>query len=150
MWFEHLQQLALPAVLVAVIGYLLGSSFQSVIESVDHWFSFALLAGLGINMIRESRSEEEKGENKLTVKVLLLQAVATSIDALSIGVLFIPVPEVLWTAIALIALVSTAFSVIGYLLGKTLGHHLPFNANILGGCILIAIGIKIFVEGFFH
>ena len=78
---------------------------------------------------------------------MLILAVATSIDALSIGVLFIPVPEVLWLAIALIAATSTLFSLIGFWLGKTLGRHLPFNANILGGCILIAIGVKIFVEG---
>ena len=81
------------------------------------------------------------------VGTMLLLSVATSIDAFSVGVLFVPVPQLLWQAIALIALTSTGFSLVGFALGKILGRHLPFDANILAGCILIAIGIKIFIDG---
>ena len=139
-----------------LIAYYAGSVFAEFFTRWSHWIALVLLETIGGKMLweayQDSRRPSEAANQAavLTLSTMLLLSVATSIDALSIGVLFIPVPEVLWLAIALIALVSTAFSVIGYLLGKTLGHHLPFNANILGGCILIAIGIKIFVEGFFH
>ena len=95
----------------------------------------------------EQEENADTGNSILGIGTMLLLSIATSIDALSIGVLFIPVPEVLWRAVALIACTSTFFSVIGYALGKTLGKHLPFNANIIGGIILIAIGIKICIEG---
>ena len=140
-----------------LIAYYAGSLFAVFFTRWSPWIALVLLCLIGGKMLWEAYKERNgQAENAdtdnsiLGIGTMLLLSVATSIDALSIGVLFIPVPEVLWMAIALIALVSTAFSVIGYLLGKTLGHHLPFNANILGGCILIAIGIKIFVEGFFH
>jgi putative Mn2+ efflux pump MntP len=102
-----------------------------------------------VEAYKESRQpSEDDSPAILTLGTMLVLAVATSIDALSIGVLFIPVPEVLWLAIGIIAAMSTMFSLIGFWLGRTLGRHLPFNANILGGCILVAIGLKIFIEGF--
>ena len=88
---------------------------------------------------RNGQENADTGNSTLGIGTMLLLSIATSIDALSIGVLFIPVPEVLWRAVAVIACTSTFFSVIGYALGKSLGKHFPFNANI--------IGIKICSEG---
>lgn len=142
-----------------LIAYFAGGIFADFFTRWSHWIALILLLFIGGKMLieamvesRELRAESQEPEKSspkaaLTLGTMLILAVATSIDALSIGVLFIPVPEILWLAIALIAATSTLFSLIGFWLGKTLGRHLPFNANILGGCILIAIGVKIFVEG---
>lgn len=142
-----------------LIAYFVGGIFADFFTRWSHWIALLLLLFIGGKMLieamvesRELRAESQEPEKSspkaaLTLGTMLILAVATSIDALSIGVLFIPVPEILWLAIALIAATSTLFSLIGFWLGKTLGRHLPFNANILGGCILIAIGVKIFVEG---
>jgi len=142
-----------------LIAYFAGGIFADFFTRWSHWIALILLLFIGGKMLieamvesRELRAESQEPEKSspkaaLTLGTMLILAVATSIDALSIGVLFIPVPEVLWLAIAHIAGTSTLFSLIGFWLGKTLGRHLPFNANILGGCILIAIGVKIFVEG---
>lgn len=142
-----------------LIAYFAGGIFADFFTRWSHWIALLLLLFIGGKMLieamvesRELRAESQEPEKSspkaaLTLSTMLILAVATSIDALSIGVLFIPVPEILWLAIALIAATSTLFSLIGFWLGKTVGRHLPFNANILGGCILIAIGVKIFVEG---
>ncbi len=142
-----------------LIAYFAGGIFADFFTRWSHWIALILLLFIGGKMLIEAivesqqpmvngqQPEKSSPQAALTLSTMLILAVATSIDALSIGVLFIPVPEVLWLAIALIAATSTLFSLIGFWLGKTLGRHLPFNANILGGCILIAIGVKIFVEG---
>lgn len=138
-----------------LIAYFAGSCFADFFTRWSPWIALVLLLLIGGKMLIEAYKESRQpstGDEQpsvLTLGTMLLLAVATSIDALSIGVLFIPVPEVLWLAVSVIAASSTAFSLLGFWLGKTLGRHLPFNANILGGCILIAIGIKIFVEGMF-
>jgi len=148
-----------------LIAYYIGGVFADFFTRWSHWIALILLVLIGGKMLIEAIVErDQKSEirdqkhptaqacgnpapSALTMSTMLVLAVATSIDALSIGVLFIPVPEVLWLAISLIAATSTLFSLIGFWLGKNLGKHLPMDANILGGCILIAIGIKIFVEG---
>ena len=138
-----------------LIAYFAGSIFADFFTRWSPWIALVLLVLIGGKMLfeayKESRqqSADDEQPSVLTLGTMLLLAIATSIDALSIGVLFIPVPEVLWLAVSIIAATSTAFSLIGFWLGKNLGRHLPFNADILGGCILIAIGIKIFVEGVF-
>ena len=138
-----------------LIAYYVGSVFADFFIRWSPWIALILLVLIGGKMLVEaykqshSQSDDIAGQSVLTYGTMIILAIATSIDALSIGVLFIPVPEVLGLAISLIAFTSTLFSLIGFWLGKTLGRHLPFNANILGGCILIAIGIKIFIEGFF-
>ena len=139
-----------------LIAYYAGSVFAEFFTRWSPWIALVLLVLIGGKMLveayRERRSTPDNGSTMavLTLGTMLVLAVATSIDALSVGVLFIPVPEVLWPAISLIAVTSTVFSLIGFGLGKTLGRHLPLNANILGGLILIAIGIKIFIEGIFY
>ena len=120
-----------------LISYYAGSLFAAFFTRWSPWIALVLLCLIGA----------DTGNSILGIGTMLLLSIATSIDALSIGVLFIPVPEVLWRAVALIACTSTFFSVIGYALGKSLGKHLPFNANIIGGIILIAIGMKICIEG---
>ena len=146
-----------------LISYYAGTLFADFFTRWSPWIALVLLSLVGGKMLsdayRESRySGAEQVQpadvakepiNTLTLGTIILLAVATSIDALSIGVLFIPVQNVLWLAVTVIAATSTLFSFAGYALGKTLGKHLPFNAAILGGYILIAIGIKIFVEGVF-
>lgn len=139
-----------------LIAYYAGGIFEDFFTRWSHWIALILLAFIGGKMLIEAWKEkseirdqksEVRSQTALTLSTMLILAVATSIDALSIGVLFIPVPEVLWLAISLIAATSTLFSLVGFWLGKTLGKHLPFSADVLGGCILIAIGIKIFLEG---
>jgi len=138
-----------------LIAYFTGSLFADFFTRWSPWIALVLLVFIGGKMLIEAYKERchlsdvETQQQVLTLTTMLILSVATSIDALSIGVLFIPVPEVLWPAVSIIAAMSTLFALIGFWLGKTLGHHLPFNANILGGCILIGIGIKIFIEGLF-
>ena len=129
-----------------LIAYFAGSLFADFFTRWSHWIALVLLLFIGGKMLFEKEDDDKPAV--LTLPTMLLLAVATSIDALSIGVLFIPVPEVLWLAVGMIALTSTLFSLVGFYLGKTLGKHLPFNANILGGVILIAIGLKIFIEAY--
>ena len=142
-----------------LIAYFAGKVFADFFTRWSPWIALVLLVLIGgkmiVETIVESRnsiadSQDPKAKSEqavLTLGTMLVLAVATSIDALSIGVLFIPIPEVLWLAIGIIAATSFAFSLVGFELGKRLGKHLPINANIVGGCILIAIGVKIFLEG---
>ncbi len=142
-----------------LIAYYAGGVFADFFTRWSHWMALVLLVLIGgkmlIEAIVESRKSKVESDQKsdvrsqtaLTLSAMLIMAVATSIDALSIGVLFIPVPDVLWLAISLIAATSTLFSLVGFWLGKIFGEHITINANIPGGCILIAIGIKIFLEG---
>lgn len=137
-----------------LIAYFAGSLFADFFIAWSGWIALVLLSFIGGKMLLEAYREkrEEKTADadvsgkaaQLTLWTIIVLAVATSIDALSIGVLFIPVPEVLWLAVAIIAAMSTLFSLIGYTIGRTVSAYLPLNANILGGCILIVIGIKIF------
>ena len=142
-----------------LIAYFAGKVFADFFTRWSPWIALVLLMLIGGKMIVETIVESRKSiadsqdpkakseQAVLTLGTMLVLAVATSIDALSIGVLFIPIPEVLWLAIGIIAATSFAFSMVGFELGKRLGKHLPLNANIVGGCILIAIGVKIFLEG---
>lgn len=131
-----------------LIAYFAGSFFIDFFTRWSHWIALVLLVLIGGKMLFEKEEAGAEEPSQLTLPTMFMLAVATSIDALSIGVLFIPVPEVLWLAIGLIALTSTLFSLIGFYLGKTIGKRLPLNANILGGVILIAIGLKIFIEAY--
>lgn len=132
-----------------LIGYAAGSAFASVIDRFDHWIALVLLTIIGGKMIWESLHEkEEETRSDGSVTELLLLAVATSIDALATGIIFVPYPlgSVLMD-MAIIAFVSFAFSVLGYQAGKRLGTHLPLNVELVGGLVLIGIGLKIFAEG---
>lgn len=131
-----------------LIGYFAGTLFASFFSTYAPWIALILLAFLGIKMIVESfRDESEHNAADFSLPTLLLLAVATSIDALATGVIFIPVPQRLWTGVSLIAFISFVCSLAGYLIGVFAGSKFRLNVELLGGIILIAIGIKIFVEG---
>lgn len=137
--------------LMPVIGWLLGSSVKAYIEAVDHWIAFFLLAVIGGNMIRESFSGEQEGQTgtELTARVLLLQAVATSIDALAVGISFAILDVGIVQAGLIIGVVSFALAFLGGILGKGLGNFLQAKATFAGGVVLILIGGKILVEHLF-
>lgn len=137
--------------LMPVIGWVLGSSVKTYIEAVDHWIAFILLLIIGGNMIRESLKgdDEDKVSGALTNKMLFFQAVATSIDALAVGISFAILDVNIIQAGVVIGIVSFAISCMGAWAGKYLGDKLQSKAEIMGGIVLILIGTKILVEHIF-
>ena len=135
--------------LMPVAGWLLGSAFAGLIEGVDHWIAFLLLAGIGGRMIYEAvRAGEEEVRPALSVRVLLLLAVATSIDALAVGIglrLADPATPILVAGL-LIGIVTFGLSLAGGLLGSRLGERFGRSMEVLGGVVLIGIGLRILVE----
>lgn len=133
--------------LMPLIGYLAGSTFSGYIQSVDHWVAFILLALIGLNMIKESREEKENEEvSDLSLKVILLLAIATSIDALAVGVSFAFLKVNIVLACSIIAVVTFILSFICVMVGKRLGSLFQKYAEIFGGIILMMIGAKILIE----
>ena len=145
LWFGGFQAL------MPVIGYYLGISFADLVTKVDHWIAFGLLLLIGGNMIREAlQPEDEKtADTSFGFKTMLVLAIATSIDALAVGISFAFLGTNLWRAILIIGLTTFAFSAVGLLIGKKVGSRFHAGAEILGGVILIAIGVKILVEHLF-
>lgn len=136
--------------LMPLIGYLAGSTFSGYIQSVDHWVAFILLALIGLNMIKESREENENEEvSDLSLKVILLLAIATSIDALAVGVSFAFLKVNIVLACSIIAIVTFILSFICVMVGKRLGSLFQKYAEIFGGIILMMIGAKILIEHLF-
>ena len=130
-----------------LIGYFLGKQFESYITSIDHWIAFILLSLIGITMIREALSkEEEKADDSLAVKTMFLLAVATSIDALAVGVTFAFLQVSILPAVSLIGVTTFLFSVAGLKVGNVFGTKYKAKAEFAGGIILIAIGLKILLE----
>ncbi|MBR4733590.1 MAG: manganese efflux pump [Lachnospiraceae bacterium] len=130
-----------------LIGYFLGKQFESYITSIDHWIAFVLLSIIGITMIREAMSkEEEKADDSLAVKTMFLLAVATSIDALAIGVTFAFLQVSIAPAVSLIGITTFLLSVVGVKVGNVFGMKYKSKAELTGGIILIAIGLKILLE----
>lgn len=132
-----------------LIGYGIGTLFLDMVTRYAPWIALILLGFLGIHMILDSLRPEaaEQGSANWSFVHLILLAIATSIDALATGVLFVTEPERLWIAVLIIAIGSFVLSAIGYALGVVVGKRLRLNAGMLGGIILILIGIKICVEG---
>ncbi len=135
-----------------VFGYFIGSAFSDAIESIDHWIALILLGFIGCKMIIEAIKELKYPEvcltsfRNLTLKTLLLQAVATSIDALAVGVGFAVMKVDIFSAALFIGIITFINSIIGSHLGKKFGQLFKQRAEILGGLILIGIGVKIFIE----
>jgi putative Mn2+ efflux pump MntP len=132
-------------------GWFCASRFYHLIESVDHWIAFGLLAFLGIRMIKENFSEEEKHSFDPTLlKVVLALAVATSIDAMAVGISFAFVGMTTFASILfpiiIIGIVSFIMSIIGNLAGVYLGKRVNLHMELWGGIILIGIGVKILIE----
>ena len=137
--------------LMPVLGFIAGTTFISLIESVDHLIALALLGYLGGKMIWEARKEmgsedECPVSGAFSLRSLLLQAVATSIDALAVGISLAALRVEIIPAASFIAAVTFTCSLLGVGLGKRFGRVLESRAQIFGGLILIAIGLKIFVE----
>lgn len=138
--------------LMPLIGYLLGSTFAEKITSVSHWIAFILLALIGANMIKESfEKEEECADCSLGYKVMLVMAIATSIDALAVGVGFAFIdfkPDwFVYIAFILIAVITCILSAIGVKIGNIFGIKYKSKAEFTGGAVLIGLGIKILLEG---
>ncbi len=135
-----------------LIGYFAGTLFADFFSKFAPWIALILLTLIGGKMIWESLHEnkdEKKPYADFSFKHITALAVATSIDALATGVIFIPAPGMLWGGVGIIALVSFLFAIVGYCIGAFVGQKFKFNVELLGGGILIIIGLKIFVEGIF-
>lgn len=132
--------------LMPVIGYLLGARFESLITNIDHWVAFGLLLIIGGNMIKESFGEAEKLNDDFGVKTMVLLAVATSIDALAVGITFAFLQVRIVPASALIGVTTFCLSALGIYIGNKFGEKYKSKAELAGGIILILIGIKILLE----
>ena len=136
--------------LMPVIGWLLGRQFESLIKSVDHWIAFALLALIGANMIRESFKKDDNDINdSFSLKVMLPLAVATSIDALAVGVTFAFLNVNIVIAALTIGVITFGFSAAGVKIGNVFGAKYKSKAELAGGIALIVIGTKILIEHLF-
>lgn len=135
--------------LMPLLGWLLGRQFESLIKSIDHWIAFVLLALIGANMIREALGDEEDVNDSFSFKTMLPLAVATSIDALAVGVTFAFLEVQILPAILLIGCTTFALSAAGVKIGNVFGSGFQSKAEIAGGVILILLGIKILIEHLF-
>ena len=141
LWFGFFQAL------MPIIGYFLGAQFQEMIEAYDHWIAFGLLFLIGANMIREAVwGTEEEQDGSLGFKTMFLLAIATSIDALAVGVSFACIQVKLWSSVLIIGITTFLFSVLGVKIGNVFGSRYEKSASIVGGIILILIGLKILLE----
>lgn len=132
--------------LMPLTGYLLGVQFEHLITSIDHWIAFGLLILIGMNMIKESRSKTEKLDDDFSVKTMGMLAIATSIDALAMGVTFAFLRVDILPAILLIGCTTFIFSATGVKIGHTFGMRYKAKAEFVGGVILVVMGIKILLE----
>ncbi|MEF9983997.1 MAG: manganese efflux pump MntP family protein [Oscillospiraceae bacterium] len=138
--------------MMPVIGYFCGSLFIDFISKIDHWVILIILGFIGINMIIEAiknmkmRDDEEKNLPKFTYKLMIVQAVATSIDALSVGVGFAAIDVNIINAGLMIGIVTFICCYIGVKIGEKFGGKFKEKAEIFGGSILVLIGLKIFLE----
>lgn len=133
--------------LMPLIGYLLGTSFERLITSIDHWAVFIILGFIGFNMIKEAFTNDiETSNEKADFKTMLPLAIATSIDALAIGITFAFLKVNIILAVLLIAIITFIMSFIGTKVGNKFGNKYEQKAQILGGVILILIGAKILLE----
>lgn len=130
-----------------VIGYFLGTTFERFITNVDHWVAFILLVGIGINMVKEAFDKESENRNdNVDMKTMLVLSIATSIDALAIGITFAFLNVNLILAVALIGVITFILAVIGTKIGNRFGDKYQNKAELVGGIILVLLGIKILLE----
>ena len=134
-----------------LLGFLLGTQFLGMISSLDHWLALIMLSFIGGKMIIDSftSKDEDIHEEKINFRTLIVQSVATSIDALAVGISFAALQVNIWFAAAVIAFTTFLNCCVGGFLGKRFGKLLGNQAQLIGGLILIVIGIKIFVEHIF-
>ena len=134
--------------LMPLIGYFIGKSFITFIESFDHWIAFAILAIIGINMIRESFSKEEVDPD-FSAKAMLILALATSIDALAMGLSFsmVDLRVNIFVAVTIIGVITFVLSGLGVFIGNIFGSRFNKVAQIIGGVCLVLIGVKVLLDG---
>ncbi len=142
LWFGGFQAL------MPLLGYLLGTTFESYITAIDHWVAFALLAFIGGNMIKEAFSKEEtQADGSFSPKTMLPMALATSIDALAVGITFALLPNVnIAAAVSFIGVTTFLLSALGIRMGGKFGSRSRAKAQMAGGLILILLGLKILLE----
>lgn len=140
-WFGGFQAM------MPTLGYFLGLGFATFIGQWDHWVAWALLSLIGANMVKESFSDDnEEVSHSFRFWHMFTLAIATSIDALAVGVSFAFLEMSIWMPVAIIGLTTMMFSIAGVLLGKKVGERFKSRAELLGGLVLIGIGCKILIE----
>lgn len=133
--------------LMPVIGYFLGTTLSGFVEKIDHWIAFILLSIIGGNMIKESTDDEtEKRNDKVDFRTMIVLAIATSIDAMAVGVTFAFLKTNLVLAISIIGIITFIISVLGVIIGNKFGDKFQNKAELIGGIVLIIIGLKILLE----
>ena len=133
--------------LMPVIGYFLGTAFESIITNIDHWVAFILLGIIGGNMIKEAfEDESENCNDDVGFKTMIMLAIATSIDALAVGITFAFLKVNLIAAISMIGVITFVLSDIGTKIGNRFGDKYESKAELVGGVILVLLGIKILLE----
>ena len=141
LWFGGFQAL------MPLIGYILGNQFERYITAIDHWIAFILLGLIGISMIKEALGKEEEcQDDSLTFKTMLVLALATSIDALAVGITFAFLKVNIFSAILFIGIITFVLSMIGVKVGNVFGIRYKSKAELAGGIILILMGTKILLE----
>lgn len=142
LWFGVFQAL------MPTLGYFLGSTFAQLVQAIDHWIAFVLLLIIGGNMIREALGDDDEEElsPSLAAPGMFLLAVATSIDALAVGVTFAFLRVTIWAAVALIGVCTFVISMAGMKIGNVFGARFKSKAELFGGVVLVLIGCKILVE----
>ena len=145
LWFGGFQAL------MPLIGFFLGAMFADAIKSFDHWIAFGLLALIGANMLKEALEKEcdccEEHNADMSVKTMFVMAVATSIDALAVGISLAMAGDVnIWAAVALIGVTTCVLSALGVKIGNIFGSRYEKKAEFAGGVILILLGLKILLE----
>lgn len=142
LWFGGFQAL------MPLLGYLLGTRFQEKIQAVDHWIAFILLALIGANMVREACSKEacEEEDACLDVRTMFVLAVATSIDALAVGITFAFLKVQIVPAVSFIGITTLLLSAAGVYIGHFFGSRYKAKAELAGGILLILLGLKILLE----
>lgn len=133
--------------LMPLIGYFLGIGFEKYITKIDHWIAFLLLGFIGgkmiVEAIKEWNAEDKQEEDKIDIKELTILAVATSIDALAVGITFAFLSVNIWSAISVIGVTTFALSVVGVVIGNKFGSRYKSKAELAGGIILVLMGLKI-------
>ena len=140
LWFGGAQAL------MPLLGYALGTGFQSLIEQIDHWVAFILLGLIGLGMIRESGEQSKPLDASFSAKVMFPLAIADSIDALAAGVTFAFLEVGIIPAIAVIGVITFLLSAVGVKIGNKFGERYRSKAELAGGIILILMGVKILLE----
>ncbi|MBR2410614.1 MAG: manganese efflux pump [Clostridia bacterium] len=143
LWFGGFQAL------MPLIGFYIGSLFHGYIEKFDHWIAFMLLGAIGINMIKEalSKKEEDSADASFSFRTMLIMAIATSIDALAVGVAIAMESSTnIWLSVSLIGCITFLFSAAGIKIGSIFGEKYKKKAELFGGIVLIFIGLKILFD----